>query len=130
MTYILLVEDDQKNADLVMHILTPLNVEVRHTTRGLEGAKMARKEHPCLILMDFNLPDIDGRTLTLLLKQQLGGDTAPPIVAMTARAGEHEVRLAQQFGCTAFVTKPFEPQELIQLIKKLAPVTCLDGPAS
>ena len=121
MAYILLVEDDQNNADLVIHLLKGLNIEVRHTLRGLEGALMARKDHPALILMDFNLPDIDGRTLVLQLKKQLGGAAAPPIVALTARAGESEARLAQRFGCSAFVSKPFEPEELIALVKRLVP---------
>ena len=106
---------------LVIHLLKGLNIEVRHTLRGLEGALMARKDHPALILMDFNLPDIDGRTLVLQLKKQLGGAAAPPIVALTARAGESEARLAQRFGCSAFVSKPFEPEELIALVKRLVP---------
>ena len=121
MAYILLVEDDQNNADMVIHLLKGLNIEVRHTLRGLDGAIAARKEHPALILMDFNLPDIDGRTLVLQLKKQLGGASAPPIVALTARAGQSEMRLAEAFGCSAFVSKPFEPEELISLIKRLVP---------
>jgi CheY-like chemotaxis protein len=121
MSYILLIEDNQLNADMVIHLLKPFNIEVRHTLYGLEGAKIARQEHPALIFMDFNLPDIDGRTLTLQLKKQLGGTNAPPIVALTARAGEREERLAEQFGCAAFVTKPFIPEELIGLLKQLAP---------
>src|SRR5579859_8232557 len=119
MSYILLVEDDLKNADLVMHVLKPLEVPVRHFVRGLEAAQVARKERPALILMDFNLPDIDGRTLTLMLKKQLGGVASPPIVAMTARTGATEARLAEQFGCSAFVSKPFKPEDLIDLVKKL-----------
>jgi CheY-like chemotaxis protein len=56
------------------------------------------------------------------LKKQLGGRAAPPIVAITARTGESEERIAQQFGCTAFVSKPFVPNEFIRLIKSLVKV--------
>ncbi len=121
MSYVLLVEDNQMNADMVIRLLQSANIEVRHTIRGLDGARMARQEHPALILMDFNLPDIDGRTMVLQLKKQLGGPAAPPIVALTARTGESEMRIAQKFGCTAFVSKPFVPEELLALIKSLVP---------
>jgi two-component system cell cycle response regulator DivK len=119
MSYVLLVEDNQDNADMVIRLLQSINVEIKHTLRGFEGARMARQERPDLILMDFNLPDIDGRTLVLQLKKQLGGPAAPPIVAITARTGVHEERLALQFGCTAFVQKPFIPEEFLALIKTL-----------
>ncbi len=122
MSYILLVEDNQMNADMVIRLLESINLKVRHVLRGLEGARMARQERPDLILMDFNLPDIDGRTLVLQLKKQLGGNAAPPIVAITARTGEREERIAQQFGCTAFISKPFVPDEFLQLIKSLLKV--------
>src|SRR5512133_1922719 len=121
MSYILLVEDNQENADMVIRLLQAASYKVRHCLRGLDGARMARLERPDLILMDFNLPDIDGRTLVLQLKKQLGGPAAPPIVAITARTGEHEQRIAQQFGCTAFVSKPFVPEEFLALVKTLVP---------
>ena len=124
MGYVLLVEDNQGNADMVIRLLQSANIEVRHSLRGLEGAQLARKDRPDLILMDFNLPDIDGRTLVLQLKKQLGGPTAPPIIALTARTGDHEMRLAAKFGCTAFVNKPFVPDELLILIKNLVPSFC------
>jgi two-component system cell cycle response regulator DivK len=122
MSYILLVEDNQMNADMVIRLLESIDLKVRHVLRGLEGARMARQERPDLILMDFNLPDIDGRTLVLQLKKQLGGNAAPPIVAITARTGEREERIAQQFGCTAFISKPFVPDEFLGLVRGLLKV--------
>jgi DNA-binding response OmpR family regulator len=59
--------------------------------------------------------------MVLQLKKQLGGASAPPIVALTARTGETEMRIAQKFGCAAFVSKPFVPEELLALIKSLVP---------
>jgi two-component system cell cycle response regulator DivK len=119
MTYILLVEDDQMNADMVIRILEAENFTVKHTIRGLEGAKMARQERPDLILMDFDLPDVDGRNIAFLLKKQLGGDAAPPMVAVTARTGDVEKRLAQRLGFAAFLCKPFSPEQLLNLVKTL-----------
>lgn len=121
MSYILLIEDNINNAEMAIRLLESLNVEVRHYIKGFDGAQMARRERPLLILMDFNLPDIDGRTLVLQLKKQLGGQTAPPIAAFTARTGDAEMQIAARFGCSAFISKPFSPDEFLKTIKTLVP---------
>ena len=121
MSYVLLVEDNQDNAAMIIRLLESLHLEVRHTTHGLEGAKMARKHRPALILMDFNLPNIDGKSLILILRTKLGGDSAPPFVAITARKSSIEKQLAERFGCSAFISKPFEPGEFVRVIKSLLP---------
>ncbi len=119
MSYILLIEDNQQNADMVIHILKSIGREVKLFLRGLEGVQYARKERPDLILLDFDLPDIDGRTLILTLKKQLGGQAAPPIVAVTARTGHMEMKIAERFGCSAFIGKPFTPEQLIKVVQQL-----------
>lgn len=115
MAYILLIEDNQENADLTIRVLHSADHDVRHCLRGFEGAQIARKTRPDVILLDFDLPDIDGRTLALTLHKQLGANP-PPIVAVTARAGKDEAQLAERFGCRAFVSKPFTPDDLLQVI--------------
>jgi len=119
MSYILLIEDNQANADMIIRILESAKHRVRHTLHGLEGAQIARREHPDMILMDFDLPDVDGRTMAIVLKKQLGGISAPPIVAVTARGGETEKRIAQHLGFAAFVSKPFSPEELLNTVERL-----------
>lgn len=118
MGYILLVEDNQDNANMIIHILESERYEVRHYNRGLPAAQAARQERPDLIVMDFNLPDIDGRLLTLMLVRQLGGLQAPPIIACTARVGKTEAKLAEQYGCSAFLSKPFAPENLLMLVHR------------
>lgn len=117
MPYILLVEDNQQSADMTIHILTTAGYEVRHFLKGVDGAKMARSERPTVILLDFNLPDIDGRALTLSLKQQLGGADSPPIIAVTARSGSSEEAIAKRFGCSAFLSKPYTPEILLAVVQ-------------
>ncbi|GEM_PF-783354 len=116
MPYILLIEDNQDNADLIMRTLASLELPIRHCLRGLEGSRAAAQERPTLILLDFNLPDVDGRNLILTLKRSLGGTNAPPIIAVTARANHVEQTLAQRFGVDAFISKPFEPQMLLDTV--------------
>jgi two-component system, cell cycle response regulator DivK len=121
MSYILLIEDNKDNADMIIHILTSAHYEVRHFSKGLPAAQEARRHKPELILMDFNLPDVDGRTLSLVLTQQLGGTKSPPIIACTARVGTTEAKLAEQFGCAAFLRKPFSPEDLLALVERFVP---------
>ena len=118
MPVVLLIEDNQENADMTIRILQSANYEVIHSLRGFDGARIARRQRPNVILIDFDLPDIDGRMMVLMLKKQLGPDS-PPIVAVTARAGVAEMRLAEQFGCDAFVSKPFMPDELLHVVEQV-----------
>ncbi len=120
-TEILLVEDNQDNADMIVHILTSAHYDVRHFSKGLPAAQEARRDKPALILMDFNLPDIDGRTLSMVLARQLGGTQSPPIIACTARVGTTETKLAERFGCAAFLCKPFSPEDLLTLVQSFVP---------
>ena len=121
MSYILLVEDNIENAKIMIRLLESKNLSVHHVERGLDGLSKARRDRPSLILLDFNLPDIDGRTLILSLKKQLGGASSPPIIAVTARTGEVEKLLAKRFGCSAFISKPFDPHEFLGVVEKLLP---------
>jgi CheY-like chemotaxis protein len=117
MSYVLLVEDDQKNADLVIQILTAAGYSVRHCLNGLEGAQMARQDPPAIILLDFNLPDIDGQALVMLLRKQLSHDL--PIVALTARVSDMDKKIAKRFGCAGFIGKPFTAEDLLGVVQRL-----------
>jgi len=118
MAVVLLIEDDQENANMTIRILQSASYEVMHSLRGFDGARIARRHRPDAILIDFDLPDVDGRTMALMLRKQLNPDS-PPIIAVTARAGVAEMRLAEQFGCDAFVSKPFMPDDLLQIVERV-----------
>ncbi len=119
MAYILLVEDNQDHAELVMRTLRAAGYEVKHTAYGLESAAMSQQQRPDLVLMDFDLPDIDGRNMILLIRKRLGEKNAPPIVAVTGRNSEADMRISKRLGCAAFVSKPFLPDELLELVRQL-----------
>jgi len=121
MSYILLVEDNPDNANMMIRLLQSENFKVVHFVNGLDAAKYSRQNIPMLVLMDFNLPDIDGRTLTMILKKQLG-ETPPPFIAVTARSGHTEEYIAKRFGCDAFISKPFDPEEFISIVKSFVMV--------
>ena len=117
MSYILLIEDNPDNAEMMIRLLKSIDMEVIHYVKGLDAAKYARQNRPGLVLMDFNLPDIDGRTLSGILKKQLGKNP-PPFIAVTARTGHAEEYLARRFGCDAFINKPFDPEEFVATVKQ------------
>jgi two-component system cell cycle response regulator DivK len=114
MSTVLIVEDNLSNAEMMIRILESAGYEVNHFVEGLKGAAAARKTRPDIILMDFDLPDINGRNLILVLSKQLP-DT--PIIAVTAHVGEGKEQLARRFGCVDYVAKPFEPQYLLDVVQ-------------
>jgi DNA-binding response OmpR family regulator len=100
---------------VIIRILESAQHEVHHASRGLEGARWARASRPDLVLMDIDLPDINGRSVVLSLRRESSAQ-ALPIIAVTAHADEESVMLAKGFGCNAFLAKPFMPEDLLKLV--------------
>jgi two-component system sensor histidine kinase/response regulator len=111
---LLLVEDNIENAKLVIRILQTAGYEVMHKVSGLEGMSMIRKETFDGILLDFDLPDIDGSQVGLALRKRLPN---MPIIALTAHADRTSRMKAKSFGFTAFIPKPFTDDDLLSVIQ-------------
>ena len=120
MATILLVEDNQNTADFIVRILESVGHTVHHAQRGLEGARWARACRPDLVLMDIDLPDVNGRSVVLSMRRQSPPDSLP-IIAVTVQADEESIRLAKGFGCNAFLAKPFLPEDLLKLVAHFVP---------
>ncbi len=108
---ILYIEDNPLNMRLVRKILTSLGHCMIEAMDGLSGVTIAAREKPDLILMDINLPDIDGFEATSRLKSDRILANIP-IIALTANAmhGDRERCLAA--GCDGYIAKPVSKQEL------------------
>lgn len=119
MAYILLIEDNLNNAEYAIRVLGSIGHQVEHHVEGLVGERAARQRRPDLILLDLNLPDIDGNVLNLSLRKSLGGSTVPPIVALTAQGSSVGRQTAEKMGFDAYIGKPFEPEELIDVVETL-----------
>jgi signal transduction histidine kinase len=102
---ILYIEDDPASRRLVQRVLDNKGYQVVVAADGLEGISMARLHHPNLILMDINLPSMDGREITTRLRS-LPNFSNTPIVALTANHSPGSRELALAAGCTGFLTKP------------------------
>lgn len=113
---ILCVEDNPQNMRLVRKILKHEGYEVLEAEDGATGLALTEREHPDLILMDINLPDIDGLEVTRRIKAQ--ANLAPiPIIALTANAmyGDEERCLAA--GCDGYIAKPVSKEKLVTSIE-------------
>lgn len=104
---ILYIEDDPASRHLVQRVLDNKGYQVVVAADGLEGISMARQHHPNLILMDINLPSMDGREITTRLRS-LPNFSNTPIVALTANHSDGSRELALAAGCTGFLTKPID----------------------
>ncbi len=113
---ILLVEDNLENASLIIRILQTGGYEVTHKLLGLEGMAAARTNAFDAILLDFNLPDIDGSQIGLALRKRL---PKTRIIALTAHADKITREKAKMFGFDAFIPKPFTDDDLLNVMQIL-----------
>lgn len=107
---ILYIEDNIANQKLVQRILERHNYDVHIANDGLEGIALARETNPHLILMDINLPNMDGKEITTRLRS-LPHFEKTPIVALTANISSTSRAQALAAGCNGFLTKPIDIAE-------------------
>ena len=117
MKRILVVEDNEANLYLIRFMLEKSGYEVIEAREGAVGVELAGKEKPDLILMDVQLPDIDGLEATKRIRAS-EADGEVPIIALTSYAmvGDREKSLAA--GCTGYIEKPINPETFITEIEK------------
>lgn len=108
---VLYIEDDDDSRRLVVKVLGSNGYEVLAAADGLEGVALAKSERPQLVLMDINLPNLDGRIITTRLRS-LPDLQDVPIVALTANNSPGSRERALAAGCTGFLTKPIDVDEL------------------
>ena len=115
MPRILLVEDNEMNRDMLSRRLIRRGYDVVIATNGQEGLDLAASSSPDLILMDMNLPTIDGWEATRRLKSSRS-TAAIPIIALTAHAMSGDREQALGVGCDDYDAKPIEFERLLEKI--------------
>ena len=116
-TKILYIEDDFQNRVLVRRVLEASGFSVIEAETGIEGIQLAQELKPDLILMDINLPEMDGYAVTAYLKK-LGTLAHIPIVAMTANVMKGDREKTQNAGCDGYIPKPIDVDRLPEQINQ------------
>jgi CheY-like chemotaxis protein len=117
MKKILVVEDNQINIYLCSRILKSSGYEVIEARSGEEGVELTIKEKPDLIIMDIQLPGIDGLETTKRIRES-EADGKVPIIALTSYAMAGDRKKALKAGCTGYIEKPINPETFIAEIEK------------
>jgi len=117
---ILVVEDHEENRRIMRDLLTSAGYEMIEAVTGEDGVTLAERERPDLILMDIQLPGIDGYETTRRIKTN-PALRAIPIIAVTSYALSGDDVKAREAGCNDYVTKPFSPRALLAKIREHLP---------
>jgi two-component system cell cycle response regulator DivK len=125
---ILMIEDHEENRRLLRDLLTSVGYVLLEAVNGEEGVTMAQTHRPDLILMDIQLPGVDGYETTRRIKAQPALRHIP-IIAVTSYAMSGDDVKALEAGCDAYVTKPFSPRALLGTIREYLPQTDSEHPS-
>ena len=117
---ILVVEDQVDNQQILRDLLTSVGYEVVEAENGVEALSAAVEQRPDLILMDIQLPLLDGYEATRRIKAD-PALRAIPVIVVTSYALSGDEAKARDAGCDAYVTKPFSPRALLAKIREYVP---------
>ncbi|HMB22005.1 MAG: response regulator [Chloroflexota bacterium] len=119
---ILYVEDNHDNMMLVKRALEARGYRLLEAINGLKGVEMAEREDVDLILLDINLPDIDGYEVARRLRSSSKAALAHiPIIAITANALKGDAEKALDAGCDVYMSKPINIRELWARVEAFVP---------
>jgi len=117
MKTVLIIEDNENNMYMMRFIVNKLGHTVLEAQDGAAGVALAREKRPDLILMDIQLPVMDGYAATRKIREEapLAG---VPIIAVTSYAMVGDREKALSAGCTDYVEKPIDPAAFIKVLEK------------
>jgi two-component system cell cycle response regulator DivK len=120
---ILYIEDHPDNMTLVKRILQAESYTLIEARTGFQGILIAESQAVDVILLDVNLPDIDGYEVAHRLRTSEKRELrSVPIIAVTANAMKGDSHKALEAGCNFYISKPFNIQELLEKIKSYLPL--------
>jgi len=111
------VEDNEDNLEMISSYLEIFNYRLCIARDGLEAIEIAQECEPNLILMDIQMPNLDGLEATRIIKSQSNLHSIP-IIALTALAMQGDREKCLQAGCDDYLTKPIKLKKLIEIINQ------------
>ena len=115
---ILIIEDQEDNRAIMRDLLSTAGYALIEAVDGEEGVRLARSERPDLILMDIQLPVLDGYEATRRIRA-IADLKSVPIIAVTSYALSGDEAKTREAGCDSYVAKPFSPRELLAKVRAL-----------
>ena len=115
-----MVDDFDDIRQLLKALLERLGYLVLEAADGKQAIEVAEREHPDLILMDFNMPILDGFVATRYIRQ-LDDMQNVPIIGLTAHGKDYSQSLAMASGCNDYLEKPIDAEHLVLVIERLLP---------
>jgi two-component system, sensor histidine kinase and response regulator len=115
---ILIAEDNLINQQVILHILHKLGYQPELVENGLEAVEAVRQQHFDIILMDMQMPEMDGLEATKMIRQQL--EKQPVIIALTANTMQGDQETCLKAGMNDYISKPVKLEELISKLEKWA----------
>jgi CheY-like chemotaxis protein len=120
---ILLAEDNVVNQKVAINILERIGYRVDVVANGIEAMEAIERQKYDVVLMDVQMPEMDGVTATNQIRQQVPSNRQPRIIAMTAHALEGDRELYIESGMDDYVSKPIKVNELIEALKRVNPIS-------
>jgi len=114
---ILYVEDNPDNRTLVRRILLSEEYSLLEAVDGSDALNILKKQRPDLILMDINMPDMDGYTLTAKIRAMAGFERVP-ILALTANVMRGDKEKTLEAGCDGYIQKPLDIDQLVREVER------------
>jgi len=114
---ILYVEDNPDNRTLVRRILLSEDYSLIEATNAYDAIEILKGTRPDLILMDINMPDMDGYTLTTKIKSMSGFERVP-ILALTANVMRGDKEKTLEAGCDGYIQKPLDIDQLVREVER------------
>lgn len=115
MTTALIIEDHPDNMVLIGRLLEKSGFKTLRAITGVQGYQMAISERPDFIILDVQLPDIDGTEVLCRIRQELGHGI--PVIAMTGNAMNEDRERMLAAGCNCYIEKPFDTRDIIARIR-------------
>lgn len=120
MKRVLVVEDTEDNRQIIRDLLSSAGYEMIEAVNGEEGVALAERHKPDLILMDIQLPVLDGYEATRQIKANADLRHIP-IIAVTSYALAGDEAKTKAAGCDGYVAKPFSPRQLLAKVREFLP---------
>ncbi len=115
---LLIVDDDQNILILITEYLESEGFTTIQATNGIEGLRQLEIHNPRLVILDVNMPELDGMQTCRMIRANEKFQNLP-VLMLTARSDIQDMIQARRMGATDYLTKPFAPQALIQKVVRL-----------